>query len=81
MQEAFAQRLTKEIVDFLAGRGGRGGSALVLEHFQNQVGANQASLFRHVLQSVARLERRNGTREWTLRPEFAELASAARRAD
>ena len=74
-QEELAKRLAKQIVDFLGERGGRGGSAEVLEHFQDQIGPSQASLFRHVLQSVAKLERRSGVKEWALRSEFAELSS------
>ena len=75
LQDELAKRLTKQIVDFIAERGGRGGSAEVLEHFQSQIGPTQASLFRHILKSVAKLERRSGVKEWALRSEFAELAS------
>lgn len=75
-QDELAKRLTKQIVDFLAERGGRGGSAEVLEHFQSQIGPSQASLFRHILKSVAKLEKRSGVKEWVLRSEFAELASS-----
>ena len=63
-------------MDFLAERGGRGGSTEVLEHFQGQIVPSQASLFRHVLQSVAKLERRSGVKEWVLRSEFAAVASS-----
>lgn len=63
-------------MDFLAERGGRSGSAEVLEQFKGQIAPSQAALFRHVLQSVAKLEKRSGVKEWALRSEFAELASS-----
>lgn len=77
MQEAYAKKLAKDIVDFLSEIGGQGSSVLVLQHFSDRVGPTQASLFRHVLQSVAKLEKRQGVKSWTLRPEFAELAAGS----
>jgi hypothetical protein len=74
VQDTFAQGLAKQIVDFLAERGGRGGSSLVVDHFSSRVGPSQAALFRQILQSVAKLQRRTGGKEWALRPEFAEVA-------
>jgi len=73
VQDTFAQGLANQIVEFLAERGGRGGSSLVVNHFSGRIGASQAALFRQILQSVAKLQRGSGGKEWALRPEFAEV--------
>lgn len=74
MQDTFAQGLVKQIVEFLAERGGRVGSSLVADHFSGRVGDSHAALFRQILQSVAKLQRGPGGKEWALKPEFAEVA-------
>ena len=76
VQDTFAEALAKRIVEFLAERGGRSASSVVVEHFSGQVGPSQAALFRQILQSVAKLQRGSRGKEWVLKPEFAEVAEA-----
>ena len=47
-----ARQLSDGIVAFLAGRGGRAPSTVVVTHFAQQVAQAEASLFRHLLHQV-----------------------------
>ena len=47
-----AKQLSDGIVAFLAGRGGRAPSTVVVTHFAQQVAQAEASLFRHLLHQV-----------------------------
>lgn len=77
MQDVAAQELAKQVVEFLAQRGGRAGSSQVVEQFTSNVRPTEAALFRQVLQSVAKLQRGGGGKEWVLRPDFADIAPVA----
>ncbi|KAK9815514.1 hypothetical protein WJX72_004939 [[Myrmecia] bisecta] len=67
---AQAQVLTAQIVSFLESHDGRAPTADVIAHFQSEVGAAQAAIFRQVLQQVAKLQRDGDGKVWVLKPEF-----------
>lgn len=50
--QAEALQLSSRIVDYLTDHGGQASSSSVVQHFGNDVGPNQAALFRQLLQQV-----------------------------
>ena len=72
MQMARAGNLARNIVAFLARKGGSAPSTEVVAAFSDEVPQAELPLFRHVLQQVARLRRStiSSAKEWVLAPEF-----------
>jgi hypothetical protein len=70
MEPEVAQRITKDLVNYLDERGGSAPSAEIINHFRH-VGERHAALFRQLLKHLATLQRTaDGSKLWTLKPEF-----------
>jgi len=65
-----AEHLAQRVATFLDGNGGSAASNRVVHAFRNEIGPNDAVLFRGVLREVAQLRMRRGEKVWELRPEF-----------
>lgn len=65
-----AEQLAQRVATFLENNGGSAASNRVVNAFRNDIGPNDAVLFRGVLREVAQLRMRRGEKVWELRPEF-----------
>lgn len=65
-----AEHLAQRVATFLEDNGGSAASNKVVNAFRNEIGPNDAVLFRGVLREVAQLRMRRGEKVWELRPEF-----------
>lgn len=70
--EALAQRITRDLVQYLERHGGSAPTADIIDHFR-LVGEQHAALFRQLLKHIAVLERKqDGSKVWSLKPEFVD---------
>ena len=69
--EASAQRITRDLVQYLQRHGGSAPTADIIAQFRS-VGEQHAALFRQLLKHLALLEKNpDGSKRWALKPEFA----------
>ena len=72
--EALAQRITKDLVQYLQNHGGSAPTVDIITHFRS-VGEQHAALFRQLLKHLAILEQSaDGSKCWSLKAEFASAA-------
>ena len=68
--EALAQRITRDLVQYLQRHGGSARTADIVAQFRS-VGEQHAALFRQLLKHLAILEKdADGSKRWALKPEF-----------